>query len=344
MRKNYKIGIIPGDGIGRDVIKASMIVLEAVNRVASSFSLTFYKMDVGETAYAKYGNPFPEETVSGIFQMDAVLFGAVGNPHTSLVLTGFRRGFDLYAKVCPVKSLPGSKALRPATDFIIVRENTEGLFRKVGYTDGKYHVNLRVFTQKGMERIIRFAFNLARRENRKKVTLTHKAHTLSFTDGPFLKLFYTLAGDYPDILAEDTTIDSCAMHLVLKPEKFDVLIAENANGDILADLGAALIGGLGFAPSGNIGDKIAVFEPIHGTAPKYADKNVANPIAAILSAKMMLRHLGEIEAADCLERSIVAVLKEKKGCTYDLGGSASTTDMAEAISEKFLNTGEANNI
>ncbi len=335
MKKNYTIGIIPGDGIGRDVIKAAQIVLDAVNEVSGEFSLDFLKMDTGDVAVAKYGDPFPKETIEGIKQTDAVLFGAAGNPNTTKVLMGFRLGFNLYANVRPIKALPGSGALRPKADLIIVRENTEGLYRGVGYIDGDTYVNLRVFTTKGMERILKFCFELALREGRKKVTFTHKAHVLTYTDEPMRRMFYEIAKAYPFVEAEDMTIDACAMQIVMRPERFDIVFAENANGDILSDVGAGVVGGMGFAFSGNIGDSMAVFEPIHGTAPKYADKNVVNPIAAIMAARMMLDYLGEKVTGSAIEKAITDVLLEGKVRTYDLGGTSSTTQVAEAVSEKL---------
>lgn len=335
MGKRYKIGIIPGDGIGRDAIRAAQIVLNTINDVSGAFSLEFLPMVTGDKAVEKYGDPFPQETVDGISETDAVLFGAAGNPNTVKVLMGFRLGFNLYANVRPIKSLPGSGALRENADLIIVRENTEGLYRGVGYIDEDTYVNLRVFTQKGMERILRFCFEYALKADRKKVTFTHKAHVLTYTDEPMLRLFYEMAKGYPDIEADDMTIDACAMQIVMHPERFDIIFAENANGDILSDVGAGVVGGMGFAYSGNIGDSMGVFEPIHGTAPKYADKDVINPIAAIMAAKMMFDYLGENKTAAALEKAITDVLLEGKVRTYDLKGSSSTTEVAQAISEKL---------
>ena len=336
MKKKYRIGIIPGDGIGRDVIQAAQIVLETVNGVSKTFSLEFSRMDTGDAAIAKYGNPFPQETVEGIQQTDAVLFGAAGNPNTFKVLMGFRQGFNLYANVRPIKALPGSGALRPKADLVIVRENTEGLYRGVGYIDGDTYVNLRVFTKNGMERILRFCFEMALKEGRKKVTFTHKAGALIYTDEPMRQMFYEIAEEYPGIEAEDMMIDACAMQIVMKPERLDIVIAENANGDILTDVGAGVTGGLGLAYSGNIGDSMAVFEPIHGTAPKYAGKDVVNPIAAIMAGKMMVEYLGEVESASRIEQAVTDVLGEGKVRTYDLGGTSSTTEVAEAICEKMI--------
>jgi 3-isopropylmalate dehydrogenase len=306
-----------------------------VNDTAEEFTLDFMKMDTGEAAVAKYGDPFPKETIDGIAQTNAVLFGAAGNPHTVAVLMGFRLGFNLYANVRPIKSFPGTKAIHPNADLIVLRENTEGLYGGLGWIDGDYHVNLRVFTTKGMERILRFCFEFALKEGRKKVTFTHKAHVLIYTDEPMRQMFYEIAKEYPGIDADDMTIDACAMQIVMHPERFDIVFAENANGDILSDVGAGVIGGMGFAYSGNIGDSMGVFEPIHGTAPKYADKNVVNPSAAILAGKMMFDYLGENGTGLQIEQALKDVLVEGKVRTYDLGGDSSTTAFAEAVSEKI---------
>lgn len=335
MKKRYKVGIIPGDGIGRDVIRAATIVLEAVNDVAEEFSLDFIRMDTGDEAVVKYGSPFPKETFEGIKQTNAVLFGAAGGPNAAHVVQGLRRGFDLYANIRPIKAFPGINVIQPTADLIIVRENTEGLYRRVGYIDGDNYVNLRVFTKKGMERILRFGFKFALKEGRKKVTFTHKAVVLTYTDQPMKEMFYEIAKEFPGIEAEDMEVDNCAMRIVMKPERFDVVFAENANGDILSDVGAAVIGGLGFASGGNIGDSMAVFEPIHGSAPKYADKNIANPIAAIMAAKMMINYLGETAMAFKMEQAVKEVLIEGKVRTFDLGGTSSTTEVGEAIAEKI---------
>jgi isocitrate dehydrogenase (NAD+) len=339
MKKQYKVGIIPGDGIGRDVIRAATTVLEAVNDVAEGFSLQFLRMEAGDSAVEKYGKPFPQETIDGIRQVNNVLFGAAGGPNAAEVIQGMRRTFELYANVRPIKALPGTKALQPNSDLIIVRENTEGLYRRVGYIDGDTYVNLRVFTRKGMERIIRFGFNLARREGRKKVTFTHKAILLTYTDRPMLELFYEIAKEFPDIRAEDMEYDNCAMRIVMKPGDLDVVLAENANGDILSDVGAGTIGGLGFVPGGNIGDTAAVFEPIHGTAPKYADKNIANPIAAILAAKMLVNHLGEKEMSARIEEVVRQLLTDGKIRTFDLGGTSSTSEVGEAVAQEIRKYG-----
>lgn len=332
MRKVHKIGVMPGEGIGKDVIKAALMVLETLNDVWQETALDLVVLDVGEDAVKKYGVPFPNETFEALKQSKAALFGAAG---PGPVISRFRKGFNLYANVRPIKALPGIHAIQPGADFIIVRENTEGLYGRVGYIDGDHYVNLRIFTRKGMERIIRFSFELALNEDRKKVTFAHKAHVLTFTDEPMKQMFYEIAREYSDVEAEDMTVDACAMQIVMKPERFKIILAENANGDILSDVGAGIIGGLGFAPGGNIGNSMAVFEPIHGTAPKHAGKDVVNPIAAILATKMMLRYLGEEEAALHVEQAISEVLIEGKVRTYDIGGTSSTTQVAMEIAERI---------
>lgn len=335
MKKKYIIGVIPGDGIGRDVIKAAQVVLNRVNDVADTFEMEFRRMDTGDAAVAKYGDAFPKETFEGIKQTHAVLFGAAGNPNTMKVLMGFRLGFELYANVRPVRALPGSNALRPKADLIVVRENLEGLYSGVGYEAGDTYVNLRIFTKRNMEKILRFCFELALKQNRKKVTFTHKAHVLTYTDEPMRRMFYEIAKEYPTVEADDMTIDACAMQIVMKPERLDIVFAENANGDILSDVGAGVAGGMGFASGGNIGDSMGVFEPVHGTAPKYADKNVVNPMAAIRAAMMMFDYLGERKIAAAIEQAIVDVLTEGNVRTYDLGGTSSTMDVGEAIAAKL---------
>jgi isocitrate/isopropylmalate dehydrogenase len=336
-KRELTIGVIPGDGIGRDVTRAARIVLERINSVESGLHMSFLDMQAGEVPAKETGNPLPEETRKGIQRCDAVLFGAVGAPHDFAVLSGIRYGLHLYANVRPIKALPGVDVLQPNADLVVIRENTEGLYRGVGYSDGDYHVNLRIFTQLGMERIIRFAFDYARREGRQKVTFTHKESVLAHTDAVMKRLFYELAESYPDVEAADMEIDACAMRMIMKPETLDVIIAENANGDILSDVGGGLIGGLGFTASANIGEKLAVFEPIHGSAPKHADKNEVNPIAALMACRMMFDYLERDDIARRLEQAIGAVLSEGRVRTYDIGGSSSTTDVAEAIADQLEN-------
>lgn len=332
MTKQYTIAVIPGDGIGRDVVKAARIVVDAVNDVAKGFTMDFLDLYVSQAAVDKFGEPFPQETRDGIKRSNAILFGAAG---ISRVLGDFRTGYDLYANVRPIKALPGVNALHKNADLIIIRENTEGLYSRHGWIDRDYHVNLRIFTTKVMERILRFSFDYALKEGRNKITFTHKAKVLVHTDGAWLEMFNQIAKEYPQIESEEMTIDTCAMEIVMHPEQLDVIITENANGDILSDVGAGIIGGKGYAYSGNIGDSLALFEPIHGTAPKYADKNIANPCAAIMAAMFMFDYLGEKQAATRVLQSLTEVLVEGKVRTYHMGGNASTTDFGEAVAERI---------
>jgi isocitrate/isopropylmalate dehydrogenase len=336
MTNVHKIAVIPGDGIGRDVVKAAMIVVNKANEIHPEFDMEFIHLLVSHAAIEKYGDRFPQETRDGIAQCDAILFGASG---ISPVLGEFRRGYDLYANVRPIQALPNTDALHPDADFIIIREGTEGLYSRFGWIDRDYHVNLRVLTTKAMERLIRFAFEFAIREGRKKVTFTHKAKVLVYTDGAWLDMFNEISKEYPKIEAEDLTIDTCCMEVVRNPGCLDVVITENANGDLLSDIGAAIIGGLGYAYSGVIGDSLALFEPIHGTAEKYADKNIVNPTAAIMAAKFMFDYLGERETGSQILQAVKDVLVEGKVRTYHMGGKASTTDFAEAVATRVREIG-----
>ena len=346
MTANLTVGIIPGDGIGRDVTRAARIVLNLINERCADISFVYKDMDVGEAAIKKHGSAFPDETREGISNCDVILFGAIGAPHDFVVLSGIRYGFNLFANVRPIKSFPGVKVLHPDADLVVIRENTEGLYRGVGYTDGDYHVNLRVFTQAGMERIIHFSFDWAKKNNRKKVTFTHKESILVHTDAFMKELFYEIAKDYPTIEADDMEVDACAMRMVMKPQTLDVIVAENANGDILSDVGGGIIGGLGFTPSANIGNNLAMFEPVHGSAPKYADKDVVNPTAILMSIKLMFDYLNRTDIAALLQNSLNQVFIEGKIRTYDVGGNSSTSAFAKAVAEKLddlWNNGSANN-
>ena len=335
MKKKYKIGIIPGDGIGREVTAAARKVLETIDTLSDTFHLDFLSLDAGESAVEKYGDPFPEEVRNQIAKADASLFGAAGGKNANPVIGGMRRSLDLYAKVCPIKSLPGTNALQPDLDILLIRENTEGLFSGVGYIHGDQYVNLRIFTRHGMERIIRFCFELALKERRKKVTFTQKDIVLQYTDLPMKEIFYEIAKEYPSVQADDVRVDAFAMDLVMNRGSFDIVLAENSNGDILSDMGAGLTGGLGLAASGNFGESTAVFEPVHGSAPKHAGKNKVNPIAAIMSAKMMLDYLGEPASAQRIEEAVRDILVEGKVRTYDLGGNSSTQEVADAVCRRI---------
>lgn len=326
----HVVTLIPGDGTGPELITAARRVLEA-----SGAELEWEVMAAGEGALEQYGSVLPEETLASIRKNGVALKGPITTP----VGTGFRsvnvalrKELDLYANVRPFRNLPNVPSRYEGVDLVIYRENTEDLYAGVEHMVGEDAAeSIKIITRKGSERIARAAFEYARRQGRQRVTAGHKANIMKFSDGLFLRTFYDVAKDYPEITADDRIVDNLSMQLVQKPEQYDVLVLPNLYGDILSDLCAGLVGGLGVAPGANIGAKAAVFEPIHGSAPKYAGQNKVNPLATILSGVMMLEHLGEKEAAARIQQAILAVLAEGKYLTYDLGGSAGTSDMADAI-------------
>ncbi len=330
----YTVTLIPGDGIGPDVTRAARLVLDAVG-----IGIEWEVVEAGEAAIEKYGTPLPDAVLESIRRNRVALKG----PLTTPVGTGFRsvnvalrKELDLYANVRPAKNLPKVPSRYEGVDIIVVRENTEDLYAGVEHMVGKDAAeSIKIITREGSRRIVRFAFELARREGRKKVTAVHKANIMKCTDGLFLETAREVAAEYPDIEFEDRIVDACCMKLVQSPNDFDVMVMPNLYGDIISDLCAGLVGGLGVAPGANIGDEIAVFEPVHGSAPKYTGMDKVNPLATILSGVMMLRHLGELDAARRIEKAIEEVLSEGRYLTYDLGGSAKTSEMAQAIAEKL---------
>lgn len=334
-KRSYRVAVLPGDGIGPEVVNGAVTVLKGLMQKDPGLELELTMGDVGEPAYEKYGNPLPEETLALIRQSNAVLFGAVGKFATPVILP-MRQKFNLFANVRPAYSFEGVPSLQKNVDIVIIRENTEDVYKGIGYSvDDSSFVALRLFTKNGMERIIRYAFDYAVREGRKSVLLAHKAPVILHTDLPFLNLFREMSLQYPDIEAKDMLIDSCAMKVVMAPQAFDIILVSNLMGDILSDVSAGVIGGLGLAPSGNIGEDLAMFEPIHGSAPEFAGKHVVNPIGAILASKMMLDWLGEKEAASRIHNAVAAVLKEGKIRTFDLGGEACTEEVAEEVVRKL---------
>ena len=330
---HYRIATIPGDGIGTEVMAATVKVLEALAE-KTGLSLEFSTLMAGDEHKARTGVAPPPETVEGVKTADACLFAAVGNTAKEVILP-LRQSLGLYANLRPAKAYPGVPALKPKMDIMIVRENTECLYKMVGYRGPGFGVNLRIITSQASERIARYAFEYAAKNNRKKVTAVHKANVLDYTDDVFLEAARAVAKEYPGIRYDEQIVDACAMKLVLAPEQFDVIVTTNMFGDILSDEAAGLVGGLGLAPSGNIGDDMAIFEPVHGSAPDIAGKGVANPIATILSAAMMLKWLGESEAAETLDAAVLNVLKEGKVRTPDLGGKNRTMEVAEAIKNRL---------
>jgi isocitrate/isopropylmalate dehydrogenase len=251
------------------------------------------------------------------------------------VIIPLRQKLNLYANIRPAKAYPGVKALKPDLDIMVVRENTEGVYKMVGNREPRWGINIRIITWESSERIVRYAFNYAMENKRKKITAVHKANVLDYSDGVFLEAAREVAKEYPGILFDEHLVDACAMKLILAPEQYDVIVTTNMFGDILSDELAGLVGGLGMTPSGNIGDEFAIFEPVHGSAPDIAGKEKANPVACILSSVMMLDWLGEKDLAEILENSVIRVLKEGKIRTPDLGGSNKTREVTEAIIAKF---------
>lgn len=330
----HKITLIPGDGIGPEIIAATVRVIEA-----TGVDIEWENQILGVQALEQFGTTLPDETIESIKRNKVALkapqMTPVGKGFTS-VNVGLRRALDLYANVRPVKALPGIECRNPDLDLVIVRENTEGLY------SGLEHVvvpgvveSLKVITEKASTRIARYAFEFARDNGRKKVTAVHKANIMKVSDGLFLECFYNVAKEFPETQADDKIIDNCCMQLVMRPEQFDVLVMENLYGDIVSDLCAGLIGGLGLAPGANIGELGAVFEAVHGSAPDIAGQGIANPTALMLSAVEMLSHIGEREAAAKVRAAILGVFADGKWITRDLGGTAKTNEFARAIEEKI---------
>lgn len=330
----HTITLIPGDGIGPEIIAATVRTIEA-----SGVDIEWETQIIGAQALEKFGTTIPESTIESIKRTKVALKGPlttpVGKGFTS-VNVGLRKALDLYANVRPIKALPNVPCRYPELDLVIVRENTESLYAGLEHTVVPGVVeSLKIITEKASTRISRYAFEFARSHGRKKVTAMHKANIMKLSDGLFLECFYNVAKDFPEIEADDKIIDNACMQLVMRPEQFDVMVLENLYGDIVSDLCAGLIGGLGLAPGANIGELGAVFEAVHGSAPDIAGQGVANPTAILMSAILMLRHLGETEAADRTEKAMMKVYEEGYIRTRDLGGTAKTADFANAIIDKL---------
>lgn len=330
MSKEYNITLIPGDGIGPEVTAAAKAVIER-----AGVKINWEIVEAGEKVMEEYKTPLPEYVLDSIQKNKIALKGPITTPVGKgfrSVNVALRQKFNLYANVRPVKTYEGIKSRYENVDFIIVRENTEDLYAGIEHMIGDYAAeSIKIITKEASERIAKFAFELARKEGRKKVTAVHKANIMKFSDGLFLNSVRKIAEDYKDIQSEDVIVDAMSMKLVQTPENYDVLVLPNLYGDILSDMGAGLVGGLGVVPGANIGEDIAVFESVHGSAPDIAGKGLANPLATILSSVMMLRYIGEFDAATKIDNAVVKVLKEGKKLTVDLGGSASTNEFAEEI-------------
>ncbi len=356
----YDITVIPGDGIGPEVIDATLQCIDALGlKINWEFVLA------GEPALKEEGSILPQKTLESIRKNRVAIKGPIITPVGSgfrSVNVAIRHSLDLFACVRPSRYIEGIPQARPGTDIVVVRENSEDLYAGIEFdkeTEGAQEIisfikkttnreirkdsaiSIKPISYFASRRVVEFAFELARKQKRKKVTCVHKANIMKATDGLFLQVFREVAKDYSDIIAEDIIVDNLSMQLVLRPHKFDILVLPNLYGDIISDLCAGLIGGLGIAPGANIGDDCAVFEPVHGAAPKYQGKNKVNPTATILSGVMMLKHIGEFEAASLLEEATCEVIKEGKFVTYDLKpnrddpSAVGTKGMAEAIISKI---------
>jgi len=330
----HTITLIPGDGIGPEIIAATVRIIEA-----TGVDIEWETHILGAQAQEKIGTTLPESTIESIKRNKVALKGPqmtpIGKGFTS-VNVGLRKALDLYANVRPIKALPNIPCRYPDLDLVVMRENTEDLYA------GLEHVvvpgvveSLKIITEKASTRIAQYAFEFAKDNGRKKVTAVHKANIMKLSDGLFLECFYNVAKNFPDIESDDKIIDNCCMQLVMRPEQFDVLVMENLYGDIVSDLCAGLIGGLGLAPGANIGEQGAVFEAVHGSAPDIAGQGIANPTAILMSGIIMLRHIGEPDAADRVEKAMLEVFADGKTLTRDLGGTAKTNEFARAIVEKL---------
>ncbi len=356
----YNVTLIPGDGIGPEVVAAARRVIEA-----TGVPIRWEVVDAGQPAIEKYGTPLPDSVLEAIKRNKVALKGPITTP----IGTGFRsvnvalrQSLDLYSCVRPCRSYQGVRSRFQGVDIVIVRENTEDLYAGIEFERGTSQVqrlisaiaelggkrirpdsgiSIKPISETGTRRIVRFAFDYARKQGRRKVTAIHKANIMKFTDGLFLAVSREVAKEYPDIAFEDMLVDATCMQLVQRPENFDVLVLPNLYGDILSDLCAGLVGGLGVAPGANIGESGAVFEPVHGSAPRYAGQNKVNPIATMLSGVLMLRYLGEMAPADRMESAIAAVIAEGKQVTYDMKPhredptAVGTSQVADAVIRKM---------
>ena len=334
---NQTITVIRGDGIGPEIMDAALHVLEVLGA-----GLSYEEADAGLVALEKHGELLPQATLDSISRNKVALKSPLTTPvgeGFSSINVALRRHFDLYANVRPAKSFPNTKSRFPTgVDLITVRENTEGAYIGEGQSvseDGETALLTQKITRKGSERIVRYAFELARATGRKKVTVVHKANILKSTSGLFLKVAREVAALYPDIQCNEMIVDNTCMQLVMRPEQFDIIVTTNLFGDIISDLCAGLVGGLGLAPGANIGEHAAIFEAVHGTAPDIAGKGIANPCALLLAAGQMLDHIGQPQNAERLRKAIVATLEAKDSLTGDLGGSGTTMAFAEAIARRL---------
>jgi isocitrate dehydrogenase (NAD+) len=356
----HRVVLIPGDGTGPELTEATRRVLEATG-VAFDWDVRQAGADVME----QYGgNPLPDETLAAVRETGVALKGPITTPVGTgfrSVNVGLRKSLDLYAQVRPCKTYPGVRTRFEDVDLVVIRENTEDLYAGIEFEQGSddarelidwigQHggkvrpdsgISVKPISVTGTRRIVQFALDYARRNGRRKVTAVHKANIMKFSDGLYLEVAREVAGENDDVEFDDRIVDNMCMQLVQRPEEYDVLVCPNLYGDVISDLCAGMIGGLGLAPGANFGVGIAIFEPTHGSAPKYAGQNRVNPMAQMLSGMMMLRHLGEVEAADRLEDAIAEVIAEGKSVTYDMKPTrddptaVGTSEVADAIVDKL---------
>src|SRR5438128_10589809 len=332
----HGITLIPGDGIGPEVASAVVRIIKA-----SGAQIEWEQHIAGQQALDKFGVTLPDELLESIKRNKVGLKGPITTPvgkgFTS-VNVGLRKALDLYANLRPIRALPNVPCRNPNLDIVVVRENTESLYSGLEHEVVPGVVeSLKIITEKASTRIARFAFEFARSEKRRKITVVHKANIMKMSDGLFLKCFEEVAKSYPEIEIQSIIVDNASMQLVMRPEQFDILLCEILYGDIVSDLCAGLIGGLGLVPGANIGEKGAVFEAVHGSAPDIAGKGVANPTALLQSAILMLHHINERAAADKIETAMLNIYREGRVRTRDIGGTASTNEFADAIIEKIDN-------
>ena len=332
---SYTVTLIPGDGIGPELAEATRGVLEA-----TGIGFEWDVQTAGEATIASEGTPLPDRVIESIRRNRIALKGPITTPVGSgfrSVNVGLRQALELYANVRPAQTMKGVETRYENVDLIIVRENTEDLYAGIEHRVGPDAAeSIKIITRAASQRIARYAFEYAVKNGRRKVTAVHKANIMKLSDGLFLESCQQVAADYAGrVEFEDRIVDNMCMQLVQKPELYDVLVLPNLYGDIVSDLAAGLVGGLGVAPGANIGEYAAVFEPVHGSAPKYAGQNKANPTALILSGALMLRHLGETDAATAVERAVREVIAEGTTVTYDLGGTAGTREFGEAVTARL---------
>ncbi|HEU0004960.1 MAG TPA: isocitrate dehydrogenase (NAD(+)) [Terriglobia bacterium] len=332
----HKITLIPGDGIGPEVTAATLKVIEA-----AGLEVEWETINAGADAFERYGQYLPDDLMDSLQRTRVAIKGPISTPigvGFSSINVALRKALTLYANFRPIKSLSGVKTRFDNVDIIVVRENTEDLY------SGLEHVvvpgvveSLKIITAEASTRIARFAFEYARKHGRKKITGVHKANIMKLSDGLFLECVRSIAQLYPEITYEEMIVDNTCMQMVLDPQQFDVMLLENLYGDIVSDLGAGLVGGLGLVPGANLGDGCAIFEPVHGSAPKIAGKNMANPTAMLLSAVLMFQHLGEAEKAALIASAVEKVYAHGKVRTADLGGNTSTTQFTDAVVQHLVN-------